>query len=123
MLSDIATTEVHARAAHLLNGFDANSAVWKNHRWFSFKLPWARAKLPPASEVKNASISSGPAMTEGYGETRISKLANAVCIYTAEKDKRGHATITAYWACLGLHVCARGHSCELPMGEWAGAQV
>ena len=61
-----------AHAAHLLNGFDANSAVWKNHRWFSVKLLWARAKLPPASEVKNASISSGPAMTEGNGETRIS---------------------------------------------------
>ena len=69
--SDIATMESHARAAHLLNGFDANSAAWKNHRWFSFKLPWARAKLPLAS-VKNASISSGPAMTEGNGETRVS---------------------------------------------------
>ena len=69
--SDIATMEGHARAAHLLNGFDANSAAWKNHRWFSFKLPWARAKLPLAS-VKNASISSGPAMTEGNGETRVS---------------------------------------------------
>ena len=64
VLSDIATTEVRARAAHLLKGFDANSADWKNHRWFSFKLPWARAKLPLDSEVKNASISTGPAMTE-----------------------------------------------------------